>query len=112
MMCLLVARGLLRIYDVSNPAKPVMIGTVKVGPVQRIALAGSLAYLAGADGLQTVDLANPAMPVLTDSYKTAGPARDVAVAGPLVFVAVGRAASGDAATGTGTAGVVILRRIS
>jgi hypothetical protein len=46
----------------------------------------------GPAGLQVVDLSTPSQPAIFGSYKTASPARAVAVAGSLVFVIV---ASGE-----------------
>jgi hypothetical protein len=50
----------------------------------------------------------PAKPSLAQSYKTVGPARDVAVEGSLVFVVVGD--TGRGGTEGGGPGVIILRR--
>lgn len=90
-VALLVAGGLLQMFDVSNPGSPVKIPPYRTpGGAQRVSLKGTLAYVAdGKGGLQVVDLSVPSKPSIVGAYKTANPARDVAVAGSLVFVVVG-----------------------
>jgi hypothetical protein len=56
-----------------------------------------------------VDLSAPAQPRIIGSYKTASQARDVAVAGPLVFLAIGALPTGVARS-KGGGDVVILRQ--
>lgn len=114
-----MGRGMLQVYDLSNPSRPAKVTTYKIpGPPPRcgappcaaLAVQGSLAYVATAsDGLHVIDFSDPAQPAVAGSYKTAGPARDVTVAGSLVLVAVGAGtpAGGNASSG---GGVVILRR--
>ena len=87
----LVGAGLLQIYDVTNPAAPVKVATLKTpGRPLRASLKGRLAYLAdGPEGLQVVDLSTPAKPTIVGGHKAAAPARDVAVAGSHVFVVLG-----------------------
>jgi hypothetical protein len=88
----LVGGGALQLYDVSEPAKPVHLANHKTpsGRPSRVALDGARAYIAdGRDGVQVVDLSNPAAPVALGSFKTPAPARDVAVGGGLIVVAVG-----------------------
>jgi len=96
----LVAGGLLQLFDVSTPGAPVKLPPFKTpGNAQRIALAGSIAYVAdGPEGLQVVDLTNPSAPRIVTSFKTSAPAREVAVADSVVFV------------GLATGEVAILRR--
>ena len=55
----------------------------------------------GREGVQIVNLSNPSSPALVGGFKTAAPARDVAVGGGLVVVAVGM--------GEGNEEVVVLR---
>ena len=90
----LVAGGLLQLFDVSTPRAPVKLPPFKTpGNAQRIALAESIAYVAdGPEGLQVVDLANPSAPRIVASFKTSAPAREVAVADSVVFVGL---ASGE-----------------
>jgi hypothetical protein len=71
---------------------------------------GALAFVAdGAEGLQVVDLSDPARPARRDSYRTVGPARDVAVSDALVLVVVGETHK-DADPREGGAGVLVLKR--
>ena len=90
--------GALQLYDVSNPEAPVHVTTYRTpggggwipGGGGRLSLKGTLAYVAdGKEGLHVVDLSTPSAPRTVGSYKTAAPARDVAVADSLVFVVVG-----------------------
>jgi hypothetical protein len=100
--CLLGA-GSLQIYDISKPGAPARVGTIRMPAARRVTVQGSFAYVADARaGLQVVDLSNPAAPRLAASFKTSSPGRDVAVAGPLVFVATG--------VGEASGEVVILRQ--
>ena len=95
----LVGAGLLQIYDVTNPAAPVKVGSLRTpGRPLRASLKGKLAYVAdGPEGLQVVDLSKPAMPAIVGGYKTAAPARDVAVAASHVFLVLGgREGGGEA----------------
>jgi hypothetical protein len=114
--------GVLRIYDVADPSAPAKVAEYKLPgrpvvcgapPCAGLAIAGARAYVAaGPEGVHVVDISDPANLKLAASYKTAGPARDVAVAGSHVFVAVGAAKSADGG-GTGTpATVVVLRQSS
>jgi hypothetical protein len=99
-----------QVYDVSDPAAPVRVSTVKTaGRALRVAMQGSLAYVAdGTEGLQIIDLSDPAHPSQTASFATTGPARDVAVKDSLVLVVVGETRQG-ADPRDGGAGVLILQ---
>lgn len=82
-------RGGFEVFDVSNPAAPTLAASVTTpsGQPGRTVVHNRLAYVAdGGAGLQVVDLSIPSKPVIIGSYKTATPARDVAVAGSLIFV--------------------------
>ena len=86
----LAAGGLLQFFDVTTPASPTVLPPFKTGGAAvRIALKERFAYVAdGQAGLQIVDLTTPASPKIVDSFKTMSPARDVAVVGQLVLVAL------------------------
>jgi hypothetical protein len=91
-IAVLAGGGALQIYDLSQPAAPVKVGEYKTSGRggARAALIGSRVYVADSGlGLQVVDVSAPKAPRLLGTYKTPRPARDVAVAGPLVFVVVG-----------------------
>ncbi len=120
---LMSSESTLELVDVSDPTAPVPLGTYRdagrpgtggyiaaaaTGGLVHVQLAGSLAVLADAYPpflLQVVDVSDPAAPTLVTEYEPSGPTRDVAVAGPLVLLAVGGAETG----GTGEPGVLILR---
>ena len=110
-VAVLVGAGSLQVYDVSNPGvAPVKAATYQTpGRPQHVALNGTLAYVAdGLEGLQVVDLSVPSMPRLIGTYKTANPARDVAVSDSLVFVVTGPLPTGNRSPGGGE--VLILRQ--
>jgi hypothetical protein len=90
----LVAGGLLQLFDVSTPSTPAKLPPFKTpGNANRIAMKGTIAYVAdGPEGIQMVDLANPSSPRIVASFKTSAPARDVVVSDSFVFVGL---ASGD-----------------
>ena len=84
------AGGALQIFDVSRPSAPVKLPPFRTAaPALRVALKGSMAYVAAArEGLQVVDLSNPSNPRIIGGFKTASPARSVAVHDAHVFVAL------------------------
>lgn len=126
--------GLLQVYDVSDPSTARRVSTHKIpertagqakraaGPQRSwtsvaggLAFDGSLAYVAGgSEGLQIVDLSDPARPKMIAFHRTVGPARDVAAAGQLVFVVVGETGTAPQESNADArqAGVVVLRRVS
>jgi hypothetical protein len=95
------------------PTAPVKVSTFPTpGGGLRIAVQGTLVYVAdGVEGLQVVDLSDPSRPHVVVAHKTASPVRDVAVAGPLVFLAVGALPTGIARS-QGGGDVIILRRVT
>lgn len=107
-----VGGGALQVYDVSDPAAAKRVASPKIAEqAQAAVFHGSLGYLAaGANGLQVVDVSDPKAPRIAGSYKTPGIARDVAVAGPLVLLAVQSGKRAQGAAGTSPAGVYILRQ--
>jgi hypothetical protein len=100
----LVGASTLQIYDVTDPAAPAKVSTLRIpGRATRAAVKGTLAYIAaGVEGIQIVDLSTPATPKIVGSHKTPNPARDVAVTDTHVFVAV--------TAGEETGQVLILKR--
>jgi hypothetical protein len=80
------------VFNVSDPAAPSLASTFRTpgGAPARATLRGARAYVAdGREGLQVVDLSNPANPKIIGAYKTTNPARDVAVSEGLAFVVAG-----------------------
>ena len=82
------SRSGLQVIDVSNPAFPVILGSVDTpGFALAVALSGTLAYVADdSSGLQIVDVSNPASPVIVGSLDTPGRAWGIAVSGTTVYV--------------------------
>jgi hypothetical protein len=99
-----VGGGAVQLYDVTDPAKPVHLTSFKTssGRPARIALDGVRAYVAdGREGVQILDLTNPSSPGIVGAFRTTAAARDVALGGGLVLVAIG--------LGEGNEEVVVLR---
>lgn len=80
----------LRVYDVSNPASPVLVGSLETGGYPSgVAVAGDRAFIAeGTDGgnLRVIDISNPANPTLLGTISTSK-ALDVEVRDGLAYVA-------------------------
>ena len=96
-LLVLVAGGLLQLYDISEPTEPVKLPPyAPPGGVLRASFRGSLAYVTGSGGLFVVDLSTPASPRIVGRHQTRS--FDVAVDGSLVFLTALRE------------GVVILRQ--
>ena len=83
--------GQLQIYDASNPAMPAKAATFETpGRASRVAMAGSLVYVADAEaGITIVDISTPSAPTAAGRYRTDAPARDIAATDTHVFVVVG-----------------------
>ena len=91
-LAVLVGSGTVQLYDLTKPEAPVRVGALKTpsGRATRAAMQGSHAFVADfREGLQVIDLSNPKALRVVATYKTAAPARDVAVAGAYAFVVVG-----------------------
>jgi hypothetical protein len=102
--------GSVQVFDVSNPAAPVLAGRYPTsGSGRRLAVKGPLVFVAdGPDGLRVLNVSNPSKPVLVGTYKTDRPARDIAVADSLVFVVTGVLGTGSKPKEDGD--VLILRQ--
>jgi len=85
----------IRVYDISNPASPVKVGSLTSGFTDAfdIAVSGSTAYVAdGAGGLKIVDVTDPRNPSLIggeDLTTSAGTAEAIAVRNGKVYMLVG-----------------------
>lgn len=79
----------LRIFDISNPANPVLISSNYIGGiVGGIRLNAGKAYLAaGALGVIVMDVTNPTAPQVVRSYDTPGSAKQTAQFGDYLYVA-------------------------
>jgi hypothetical protein len=102
--------GSVQVFDVSNPAAPVLAGRYPTsGSGRRLAVKGTRVYVAdGPDGLHVLNVEDPSKPVLVGSFKTDKPARDVAVTDSLVFVVTGVLGAGSKPKDDGD--VLILRQ--
>lgn len=82
----------LTILDISNPARPTLLGKSKPLPgiVRGVTVNGNTAYVAdGEAGLHMLDVANPAAPSELGVYTTPDDAWDVYVADGLAYIAGG-----------------------
>jgi hypothetical protein len=81
----------LRIYDVSNPKSPALLGSVALltGGTD-IVVVGQFVYLAGGEGgLQIVDVSNPSVPTLVGGSYQVNDTNAVASDGEYVYLASG-----------------------
>jgi len=78
----------LHIWDVTNPEKPVWIGSYDTpGDAQEVHVSGHYAYIAdGPEDLQIIDVSNPSAPFLAGSYTTDGSASYVYVQGNYAYL--------------------------
>jgi len=79
----------LRIYDVTDPAAPDLIGSVVIGGGRGVDIAGRYIYYSDEDNggrLVIVDVIDPANPVVVGSIVAGGGARGVRVQGKTAFV--------------------------
>ncbi|MDQ3076040.1 MAG: hypothetical protein M3Q34_02840 [bacterium] len=82
------------VIDVSNPANPVMVGSLSLtGIPQNIFVSGNYAYVVNSDDnqeLQIIDISVPALPTVVGTYNDAGTedARGVFVAGTRAYLAL------------------------
>jgi hypothetical protein len=101
--------GSVQLFDVTNPTAPAMLGRFPTaGNGRRLAVKGTLVYVADGDGVQVVDISTPAKPAQLGTFKTESPGRDIAVSDSLVFVIVGSVHSGSTHATDGD--VLILRQ--
>ncbi|HYG34696.1 MAG TPA: hypothetical protein VEC99_07930, partial [Clostridia bacterium] len=84
----------LRIYSITNPAAPILLGRFAgAANARSVAVAGSVAYVGdGQYGLKILDVANPSVPVLKGTYVNTNlnSIRNVGATGSLVLVSDGR----------------------
>ena len=85
--------GGLHIIDVSDPQKPVEVGSLDTGgDMREVAVAQSRAYLAnGAKGLAVINVTDPSQPSLLGAYDSPGYAMGVAVKDNIAYLADGAA---------------------
>jgi len=89
--CVALGYGGLGIFDVSNPANPVQVGSVAIrgnrsGGAIGVTVSGGYAFVVkGENGMDVVDVRNPARPRVVGTYR--GYCADVAVSGNYAYVA-------------------------
>ena len=89
-------RGMLQIYDISDPVSPAQIGTFKtINSACDVEVAGKLAYVADdRGGVFIVDVSDPTKPTLVSNFHPdaeRGQAMQLRVVGHLAYVAYGAA---------------------
>ena len=78
------------VADVSDPSTPLVVGQMVLpDPPEGIAIWGSHAYVAHADGLSVIDIGVPSAPVQVGYLDTPDYALDVAAADGYAYVAYG-----------------------
>lgn len=82
-----VGDGSLRVYDVTNPANPVLKGTAATSGTRDLSVAGTIVYVAAwSGGLEIVDVNDPDDPVVIGSVSTPTDATGVAIADNVAYV--------------------------
>jgi len=73
--------------DVSNPAAPVVLGSLTTGfDLSDVAVSGEYAFAVSRQGLRVIDVSNPTAPVLTRLLVTPGEAEEISIAGSFAYV--------------------------
>jgi len=82
-------RGTFHVLDISQPEKPVPLGTLSgLGNTRQLYIKDNIAYItARQDGLWLVDISNSKKPQLLSHYDTVEMATGICVSGSLAFVA-------------------------
>lgn len=79
----------LQVIDVSNPASPLLLGSLDTtGTAMGMAAIGQYALVADDSDLQSVDMSNPAEPVLRNTYSE-GSFKAIAVQDQYAYIAAG-----------------------
>ena len=79
----------LQVFDIGDPRRPVLVGSLNVGQSMGLTVQGSYAYV-GGDGpsLRVIDISNPASPVqIGAAISTPARVNDAAISGNLLFLA-------------------------
>jgi hypothetical protein len=84
--------GGLKIFDVSNMARPLLIYAETEGTALDVLVRGNRAYVAdGRDGIRILDVGNPASPRLVAQFPIEGVAQGLDIRDDLLLVAAGEA---------------------
>jgi CSLREA domain-containing protein len=77
----------LRLYDVSDPAAPALLGSLDTDAAGDVAVVGNRAFVAdGSSGLRVVDVSDPSSPREITGLGATGPAHQVEIEDGLVYV--------------------------
>lgn len=76
--------------DISRPGSSVIASLEILANAYAMTRVGDLLYIAGLQGMQVVDIANPLVPEAIGHFRTNGSAADVGVAGTFAYLAAGR----------------------
>ena len=74
------------VLNISNPATPTKVGSVRVNLASNIAIQGDYAFVANGHGLQILDVSNPHSPIVITSYDTPNTALGLKVEGNYVYI--------------------------
>ncbi len=95
---LIVASGMLhvvdeaglRIFDITDPLQPLLLGELSIPGARCLALRGDIAYVGCEDAdFRTVDIGDPADPSILSELTIPMPATDIEIAGDFAYVTVG-----------------------
>jgi len=80
--------GVLHVFDVSNPTRPLPVAGIDLGGEEAKALqmVGNYAYVAGDPGLTIVNVSDPTNPLLIGRYETDSSALDVELLGGYAYL--------------------------
>jgi hypothetical protein len=85
----IIGSGILHIFNISDPARPVRTGRMEgLGNTRQILVSGGIAYITSReDGLFVVDIADPAHPGILSHYDAIEFATGLALGGDVLFIA-------------------------
>jgi len=83
-----IGRGKLRVFDITNPADPKLLGTIGgLGNTRQIAVKDQVAYVASReDGAFIIDVGNPCQPELLSHYDPIEVSTGIDVSGNLMLL--------------------------
>lgn len=76
------------VFDISNPSAPTLLKSIGLNDARGVFVSGNYAYVAdGSQGLQIIDISDPANPSVVGNYNTDGNAMGVWVVGDYAYAA-------------------------
>ncbi|MBI5556576.1 MAG: IPT/TIG domain-containing protein [Deltaproteobacteria bacterium] len=78
--------GRFKTVSIRNPANPVIVGSLLVGDLEKIAVSGGIAYVMDSDFLKLIDISDPLHPALISSLSFPRWNRDITVSGHYVYL--------------------------